>query len=120
MKILAAAGISAIFAVATADAQPAQPPAKPAPVCLNLDFEPHHIDHTHAVDPNTLLFYMRDGTIWKNTLKTPCPGLMFHGFEVTTHVEEICSNAQSISVLETGEVCQLGEFTPYTPPPAVH
>jgi hypothetical protein len=31
---------------------------------------------------------------------------------------EICSNATSIQVIESGETCTLGPFRPYTPPPA--
>ena len=82
-------------------------------VCLY----PHEVDHTQVVDASTVLFHMKDGKIWKNTLKGPCPGLKFHGFAyVSNDVDEICSNAMPISVIESGEVCSLGAFTPYTPP----
>ena len=74
------------------------------------------IENTTTVDPSTILFHMRNGTVWKNTLKTPCPGLKFHGFTYLTRADEVCSNAQSIAVIETGEACQLGIFTPYTGP----
>jgi hypothetical protein len=64
---------------------------------------------------------MRDGKIWKNTLRGPCHGLEFHGFSFVTHYDEVCSNAAAIQVIQTGQVCQLGYFTPYTAPaPETH
>jgi hypothetical protein len=122
MRTIPAAAFLAVFAVVSAQAQPGPQPYpgnNVAPVCLR-PFDtpgPGAIDHTHVVDPQTILFYMRDGKIWKNTLKARCPSLMFHGFNFATHQDEICSNAQSIRVIETDEVCQLGAFTPYMPTP---
>lgn len=113
MKLAIAASFALLSGVAAVSAQPAAP-ANP-PVCLRLDM-PKNIDHTHVVDDRTVLFYMRDGKIWKNTLKSPCPGLLFHGFSFLTHYPEVCSNAQGIQVLVTGQVCSLGEFTPYQAP----
>jgi hypothetical protein len=74
------------------------------------------IDHTHVVNPRTVVFYMKDGKAWTNTLKGPCPGLEFHGFGYVTHSDQICSNAVPIRVIETGEVCALGAFAPGAPP----
>lgn len=117
MKILAAAGLLAAVASAAALARTGTPTDKAAPVCIRpFDQPTGGIDHTHAVDAKTLLFYMKDGKIWKNTLRAPCPGLLMHGFDFVTHQDEVCSNAQAIRVIETGEVCQLGVFTPYTVP----
>lgn len=116
MKIVAAAAIGAFLMTQSAAAQTAAPPAaksaNSAPVCL----ETYLIDHTHTVDPKTILFYMRDGTIWQNTLQSPCPGLMLHGFVDVVRDDRICSNMQSIRVLVTQNVCMLGTFTRYTPP----
>jgi len=84
------------------------------PACLWT----YRIDHTHVVDARTVEFHMKDGKIWTNRLKGPCPGLLFHGFSYVTHSDEICSNAVPIRVVTTGEVCALGEFTPGPPPPA--
>ncbi len=111
MKMLAVAATIAALTVSQALAQPGAPPSysgKPGPVCLY----PYMIDHTHVVDPRTILFYMRDGKVWRNTMKTGCRGLMFHGFVYVTHFDELCSNMQSIRVIKTGEVCVLGTFTP--------
>ena len=86
--------------------------AAPAPVCLKTYF----IDHTHPVDDSTLLFFMRDGKVWKNTLRDPCVGLQIEqGFSYEASVDEICSNEQTIRVLRTGSICQLGDFTPVPP-----
>lgn len=121
MKIVAAAAIGAFLMIQTAAAQMAAPPAggssHGAPVCLQT----YLIDHTHTVDPKTILFYMRGGKIWQNTLPYPCPGLTYHGFVDVVRDNQICSNTQSIRVLVTNDVCMLGAFTPYTPPmPAGH
>jgi hypothetical protein len=89
-------------------------PAKGNDVCLDAG----HIDHTVVVDDQTVLFYMRGGRIWKNTLQRQCPSLKFEqGFSEDIRGDEVCSNRQMIYVLQTGTSCSLGAFTPYTPPP---
>lgn len=82
--------------------------AKDAPVCLRTNY----IDSTRVVDPRTILFRMKDGKVWRNSLRTPCLGLKFYGFRYETRFMEICGNAQSIRVLTTNEVCSLGNFAP--------
>ena len=121
MRTLAATVFLAALAAASAQAQPGLQPSAGSRVCLR-PFDtpgPGGDIHTHVVDPGTILFYMPNGKVWKNTLKGRCPGLMFHGFEYVTHQDEICSNAQAIRVVETGETCELGNFTPYAPGPPV-
>jgi hypothetical protein len=99
----------------------AQPDSAPAPrtgvgVCLRpFDSPQDTINHTHVVDPQHILFYMRDGKVWLNTLKGPCRGLMFHGFSFVTPEDEVCGNSTPIRVVESGEACTLGPFTPYAP-----
>jgi hypothetical protein len=91
-------------------------PASAAPVCLTS----YMIDHTSVQkDDQTILFYMKDGKVYANKLLAACPSLHFHGYEfgIPGGNEQICSNQQSIHVLVTHEVCQMGEFVPYTPPP---
>ncbi|HTW36023.1 MAG TPA: hypothetical protein VMD53_15500 [Rhizomicrobium sp.] len=120
MKMLAAAaGLLVIAFALPALAQNAGPPAnsKPQQICLGPFISPTgDILRTKVVDPQTILFYMRNGKIWKNTLRAPCRGLEFHGFSFVTHYTELCSNSAAIQVVVTGEVCQLGYFTPYTAP----
>ena len=83
-----------------------------SPICLSA----HLIDHTQAVDDNTLLFTMRDGKVWKNTLIGRCVGLSFNqGFAYETATDDICSNRQPIRLLHSGAICELGAFTPVPP-----
>ncbi len=102
--LLAAAAFAAVAAA----------PASAAPVCLQT----YRIDHTSVVDSKNILFHMKDGKVWHNALKNSCPALNFHGFimNVRGGDDTVCSNQQSIKVIDSGEVCMLGEFTPYMPP----
>ena len=83
-------------------------PAEAGVTCL----QPRMIDHTKVVDPRTIDFHMRDGKIWRSTLKTPCLGLRFFGFSYVVHADEICGGSQAIRVIKTHEVCMLGSFEP--------
>jgi hypothetical protein len=111
MRHLAPAICAAALCAATAFAQPV--PAGPANVCLQtID-----IDTTTVPDANTILFHMKDGRIWKNTLVNACPELGFNGFEYVSRPSgEICGNLQSIRVIHSGAVCLLGPFTAYASP----
>jgi hypothetical protein len=116
-SFVAVATLAAAVAIPAA-AQVVGPLNPTGPVCLRPGGVPNEpIPRTKILDPQNILFYTREGQIWKNTLKTPCRGLMFHGFVVVGRQDEICSNATSIRVIESNETCQLGAFTPYTPPP---
>ena len=102
--LLAAAALAALsMGAARADTRPADS----HPMCL----ESYLVDHTKVVNPSTILFYMRDGKVWRNDLPAPCPGLNFHGFVLTGQQGEVCA-PDSISVLSTREVCMLGRFAP--------
>jgi len=122
MKMLATTGFLVAAFALPALAQNTPTPEKLHQICIRpFDSATGSIDHTKVVDPQTVLFYMRDGKIWKNTLRGPCRGLELHGFSFVTHYDEVCSNAAAIQVIQTGEVCQLGYFTPYTAPaPETH
>lgn len=62
-------------------------------------------------DGKTLSFRLRDGTTIVNTLRSQCDGLKFTGFSwVTSPNGEICENAQTLRVFDTGEICRLGKF----------
>jgi hypothetical protein len=119
MRTLAAAALAAAFVAMPAIAQPDMAPAPTTgvgPVCLRpFDSPQDLINHTHVLDPQHVLFYMRDGKVWLNTLKGPCPGLMFRGFSFVTPEDEICANSTPIKVIDSGETCSLGPFTPYAP-----
>lgn len=119
MRTFAVASVLAAFVAVPVVAQPAPTPAPTTgvgPVCLHPFSTPTDtINHTHVLDPQHVLFYMRDGKVWLNTLKGRCPGLMFHGFSFVTPEDDVCANSTPIKVIESGETCTLGPFTPYVP-----
>src|SRR3974390_236217 len=101
MKMLAAAVSVVALVMHPAFGQTA--PDKPKQICLQpMGSPPGLIEHTHAVDANTVLFYLKDGKIWKNSLRGPCPGLLYHGFPFVSRYTEVCANATGIQVIETG------------------
>jgi hypothetical protein len=106
----------------------------------NLCLQGYLIGHTDIPDDSTILFVMKDGTMWKNTLQYPCFGLKFqHTFKYATPTDQICANKQTIRVLTQGQIriahgglvglvplnpnrpepegisCELGNFTRYQP-----
>ncbi len=98
----------AVLLTSAPAAVPAQAPA-PANVCLN----PSNIQRTEAPDDRTVVFYMRDGKVWQNRLKTACPMLRTSPFtQVLRAGGLVCANQQSIQVAQTGSTCVLGDFTP--------
>src|SRR5262249_27848612 len=83
------------------------------PRCLDASA----VNSTSVIDDRTILFNMRNGTVWKNTLRQSCPNLQIRrGFSQVVRSGQICANKQIISVLGTGNTCQLGDFTPVSNP----
>jgi hypothetical protein len=88
------------------------PTAAPALVCLNL----RNIQRTEVQDDRTILFHMRDGKVWQNRLRQICPMLKTSPWTQVLHgADQVCSNQQFIHVLQTGNTCSLGDFTPVAP-----
>ena len=84
----------------------------------NVCIQPSFVDHTTVLSDSEILYVMKNGKIWKNTLQRACPGLKFeNGFAQVIRGDSICSNMQIIHVLRRGTPCSLGAFTPYTKPP---
>ena len=107
--ILALAGCS--DDAAPTDAQPAETAGNG--VCLPTA----QIDHTEIVNESAIVFFMKDGKAYMNTMRIPCPSLkMEEGFLYETDVAEICSNSQTIRVKNSGNFCELGQFTSFQPP----
>ena len=76
------------------------------------------VDYTDILDDRTILYHMKDGKVWRNSLPFACPSLKNEGgFAYAAESPDICSNEGSIRVLRSGIVCQLGAFT-LEPPPA--
>jgi len=101
--------LSALLMAGAAFAAPAaqaQDHGGPAPRCLRSEY----IDRTDVVNPKEILFRMKDGTVYRSDLRTPCTGLRFNGFVYVTSMDEVCGGSQSIRVLRTNQVCVLGKF----------
>lgn len=113
MRLIPLTGMLALLLAGSALAETTKTPAAtPENVCLRTN----EIDHTTSPDDKTILFYVRQGKVWRNALVTNCPMLSVNGFEYSpTPSREICGNMQSIRVLRTGSVCLLGSFTEQTP-----
>jgi hypothetical protein len=77
----------------------------------DICIEASRVDHTDAPSDNVILFYMKGGKVWKNTLHHACPGLHFeHAFRQEISSDQICANKQVIHVLNRDIPCFLGDF----------
>jgi hypothetical protein len=104
VAVLATAVISATGAIAQ--------PAPKSNVCLKT----YLIDHTKSPDDHTILFTMKDGSVYQSNLTGNCPQLSINGFSyVATPPSDVCGNLQSIRVIRTGSVCLLGPLVQITP-----
>ncbi len=96
-----------VLPVASVSAQ--APAPNPGRVCLNI----RDVQRTETPDDRTILFHMRNGKIWRNTLKQVCPMLTTSPYtQVLRNGDLVCANQQFIEVNLTGNTCMLGEFTP--------
>ena len=88
-------------------------PASAAQICLDV----RDIANTTPNDAGSAItFTMRNGSVWRNDLRGRCPDLKFEGFAWTVRgPETVCENMQSLRVLHSGQVCELGKFTQVTP-----
>ena len=91
--------------------------AQNAPVCIAS----YDVDHTTVVDDHTILFSMRDHTVWQNTLISPCFGLALdtRGFTYTATdpgSDTICANLVTIRTNTNHNICELGSFTKVSVP----
>ena len=68
---------------------------------------------TAVLDDKTILFEMRDRSVWKNSLDFGCPSLGFYeAFSYETYGSRLC-DMDYIQVFENGRVgasCGLGKF----------
>ena len=82
-----------------------------ASVCLNL----RDVERTEIPNDRSILFYMRDGKIWRNDLRTACPMLKVSPYTEKLTSDLICANQQFIHLTLTGDDCALGNFTQIAP-----
>lgn len=104
------ASLAAILAIGSAAIATPAVAEGATPICLKTNW----IDRTTVVNERKILFRMKDGKVYSSELKQPCLGLRFNGFVYTTSFMEVCGGSQSIRVLNSGQVCTLGNFVPET------
>lgn len=76
--------------------------------CLRLQ----DMKDAQAPDGKTLIVTMNNGKVWHNRLVGSCSELKWQGFAWTTHSDDVCDREQSLRVLNSGQICQLGVFEP--------
>lgn len=82
--------------------------ASPARVCLDVS----QIANRVALSDTQIRLDMNNGDRWINTLKSQCPGLRFNNaFSWDVTGGQVCSNTQTIHVLDQNTPCQLGDFS---------
>ena len=66
---------------------------------------------------SAIMFTMRDGTQYRNKLQGRCPDLDFNGYVWTVRNPDntVCDRANTLRVLQSGEVCQIGNFEKVSP-----
>lgn len=79
-----------------------------ASTCLRVQ----HIKNTEAPDGKTLIVTMNNGKVWHNRLQGTCSELKFDGFVWVTHDDQVCDNLNTLHVIDSGQICQLGVFVP--------
>ena len=109
-RIALLAVLALLGSTALAFAQRAQ--TDQAPVCIDV----RDIQSRRAISNQEIRFEMKDGSVWVNHLKRSCPNLRFeNAFSWDVTGGTVCANLQTIYVLNSGNACQLGEFTPAAP-----
>ncbi len=109
MKLLL---IAALLGLAACQHSSQPRAASAAPICIRS----YDIFRTDIPDDSTILFILRDRTVYKNTLPFACTGLRLdtRGFTyepTDPATDEICSNLVTIRTNTTHNVCELGAFT---------
>ncbi len=83
-----------------------------AGACLNR----RDVERTEIPNDRSILFYMRNGEIWRNDLRTACPMLKVSPYTEKLTSDLVCANQQFIHLTLTGDDCALGNFTQVAPP----
>jgi hypothetical protein len=84
----------------------------PAPMCLEVA----NIRRTNAPDSQHLVFYMRDGKVWENTLPRTCAGLTSNSWTwVVRGPLRVCANTHRLRIFQNNVICAIGDFAPPRP-----
>jgi hypothetical protein len=101
------AGFATLLAVALVTVA-----ATAQPVCLDA----RNMRDSRAVDGHTIMISMIDGSRWRGTLTTDCPGLRYNGFVIfPANSDYVCEGIQSIRVLQNHQVCRIGKIDKLPP-----
>jgi hypothetical protein len=121
MRMLLAALVIAAFAAPSVardrNQVPEATPTGPAKSCIPLS----SLRESHVRDDRTIDFMTSGRTVYRNTLPSACPSLVFEQrFSYATSLSQLCS-VDTITVLESGgpgltrgATCGLGQFQPVT------
>jgi hypothetical protein len=107
MKAMAPFAVSVLLLGLSLDTVVKAADPSPPPVCLNV----RDIARTETPNDRTIVFHMRDGKIWRNTLRNVCPMLKISPYVQKLTGDLVCSNQQIIHVVQTGNDCALGDFS---------
>jgi hypothetical protein len=94
-------------AACTSPAEPAQQQTSIADSCIQAS----RIQKQEVISNQEIQFTLAGGEVWTNRLTRACPGLKAQGGFSWDASNRICSDLQTIYVLDSGIPCQLGEFT---------
>jgi hypothetical protein len=78
----------------------------------NMCIDSRDIVSSKSPDGHVLILKMKDGRTLVNHLHGACPDLKFEGFSwrLRSGDNQVCENEQSLSVLQSGQICVLGKF----------
>lgn len=109
-----ALGVCALTVGCTSSAPPAAPAsASAAPASIGSScIDPRNIVSQNIVSDQEIHFKLRNGQTWTNKLVSACSGLRIAGgFSWDIRGSLACSNQETITVLNSGNFCLLGEFS---------
>jgi hypothetical protein len=110
-KITRPFALQTLFAVALLATAAAAQPARPL-VCLDA----RNMRDSKAVNGHTIMMSMIDGTRWRGTLDTECPGLGYNGFVIfPANSDYVCEGIQSIRILQNHQVCRISKIEKLPP-----
>ena len=115
LRVAIAIGLMATAAACTSQAPLTVASAGPASA-QNTCIQTSLIKKQKILSDQDIRFEMSNGDVWMNHLDHRCPGLKSEqSFGWDVHGMSVCSNQQTIHLLEAGTSCQLGEFTRQPP-----
>jgi hypothetical protein len=89
------------------------------PVCASAQqvcLDARNMRDSKAVNGHTIMISMIDGSRWRGTLTTECPGLRYNGFIIfPANSDYVCEGIQSVRVLQNSQVCRISRIEKLPP-----